>query len=73
MVMFSYIVQALAITPKEERTADIRLIFRRDSVTIEEEDSRWVSNVYYSAWIDYTWTMTHRSSSGCGQTHMMSL
>jgi len=23
------------------------------------KDSRWVSNVYYSAWIDYTWTMTH--------------
>src|SRR6266404_9104877 len=27
------------------------------------KDSRWVSNVYYSAWIDYTWTMTKRSSS----------
>ncbi len=24
-----------------------------------EKDSRWVSNVYYSAWIDYTWTMTY--------------
>src|SRR6267378_3723176 len=23
--------------------------------------------------INYTWTMTTRSSSGCGQTHMMSL
>src|SRR6267378_6793408 len=23
------------------------------------KDSRWVSNVYYSAWIDYTWTMTY--------------
>ena len=22
------------------------------------EDSRWVSNAYYSAWIDYAWTMT---------------
>ncbi len=24
-----------------------------------EKDSRWVSNVYYSAWINYTWTMTY--------------
>ena len=29
------------------------------SVTIRGKDSRWVSNVYYSAWIDYTWTVTY--------------
>ncbi len=23
------------------------------------KDSCWVSNVYYSVWINYTWTMTH--------------
>ncbi len=22
----------------------------------QRKDSHWVSNVYYSAWIDYTWT-----------------
>ncbi len=38
-----------------------------------EKGSCWVSNVYYSVRINYTWTMTTRSSSGCGQTHMMSL
>ncbi len=25
----------------------------------QKKDSRWVSNVYYSAWIDYTWTMMY--------------
>ena len=28
------------------------------------KDSRWVSNVYYSVWIDYTWTMTRSSKHG---------
>ncbi len=30
----------------------------------QREDSRWVSNVYYSVWIDYTWTMTRSSKHG---------
>ena len=25
----------------------------------QKKGSRWVSNVYYSVWIDYTWTVTY--------------